>query len=72
MAKKDTDMAKKAINYEEAMAQLENIASRMEAGEFEVDELVAQLKKAKELIKLCNDKLQATDEEIKKILGKGE
>ena len=54
------------------MAQLENIASRMEAGEFEVDELVAQLKKAKELIKLCNDKLQATDEEIKKILGKGE
>ncbi len=65
-------MVKKSINYEEAMAQLEDIAAKMEAGEYEMDELVAQLKKAKELIKLCNDKLQATDEEIKKILGKEE
>lgn len=44
----------------------------MENGEFEVDELVAQLKKAQQLIKLCNDKLRSTDEEIQKILKQGQ
>lgn len=63
-------MAKKEINYEEAMRQLEDIATKMENGEYEVDELVTQLKTAQQLIKLCNDKLCSTDEEIKKILGK--
>jgi exodeoxyribonuclease VII small subunit len=62
-------MQEKKINYEEAILQLENIARRMENGEFEMDELVTQLKKAQELIKLCNDKLRSTDEEVKKILG---
>lgn len=65
-------MQEKEINYEEAILQLENIARRMENGEFEMDELVAQLKKAQELIKLCNDKLRSTDEEVKKILGQDE
>ena len=65
-------MQEKKINYEEAILQLENIARRMENGEFEMDELVAQLKKAQELIKLCNDKLRSTDEEVKKILGQDE
>ena len=62
-------MQEKKINYEEAILQLENIARRMENGEFEMDELVEQLKNAQELIKLCNDKLRSTDEEVKKILG---
>lgn len=65
-------MQKKEINYEEALDQLEEIARKMENGEFEVDELVAQLKKAQQLIKLCNDKLRSTDEEIQKILKQGQ
>ncbi len=65
-------MQKKEINYEEAVSQLEEIARKMENGEFEVDELVAQLKKAQQLIKLCNDKLRSTDEEIQKILKQGQ
>ncbi len=65
-------MQKKEINYEEAVNQLEEIARKMENGEFEVDELVAQLKKAQQLIKLCNDKLRCTDEEIQKILKQGQ
>lgn len=65
-------MQKKEINYEEAVNQLEEIARKMENGEFEVDELVAQLKKAQQLIKLCNDKLRSTDEEIQKILKQGQ
>ena len=53
----------KAMKYEEAMKQLEQIVSKMENDELE------QLKKAQQLIKLCKDKLMKTDKEIQKILS---
>ncbi|MGN1264162.1 MAG: exodeoxyribonuclease VII small subunit [Prevotella sp.] len=59
---------KKDINYEEAVRQLEAIVRNMENDEPDIDSLGEQLKKAKELIKLCKDKLTKTDNEIKKIL----
>ena len=62
-------MQKKEINYERALEELESIASKMEKGEFEMDELIVNLKKAQELIKLCKDKLQKTDVEIQNILN---
>jgi exodeoxyribonuclease VII small subunit len=62
-------MQTKEINYEEAVNQLEAMAQKMENGEFELDELVAQLKKAQELIKLCSDRLRSTEGEIQKILN---
>jgi exodeoxyribonuclease VII small subunit len=60
------------MKYEEALNQLETIVRKMEQGEYDIDELTEQLKKAQQLIKLCRDKLTKTDEEIKKILGKNE
>lgn len=60
------------MKYEEALNQLETIVRKMEQGEYNIDELTEQLKKAQQLIKLCRDKLTKTDEEIKKILGKNE
>lgn len=60
------------MKYEEALQQLETIVRKMEQGEFDVDELTEQLKKAQQLIKLCRDKLTKTDAEIKKILDKCE
>lgn len=62
-------MAKKEIKYEEAVAQLEEIVDKMENDELDIDQLSDQLKRAKELIKLCKDKLTKTDEEIKKLLS---
>lgn len=62
-------MAKKEIKYEEAVAQLEEIVDKMENGELDIDQLSDQLKRAKELVKLCKDKLTKTDEEIKKLLS---
>jgi exodeoxyribonuclease VII small subunit len=58
------------IKYEEALRQLETIVSRMEAGEYDIDQLADQLKTAQKLIRLCRDKLTKTDAEIKKILEK--
>lgn len=58
------------LKYEEAVRQLETIVEKLEKNEMDIDELSAQLKKAQQLIKLCNDKLTKTDAEIKKILEK--
>ena len=55
------------LKYEEAMAQLEAIVRKMEANEYDIDELAMQLKTAQQLIKLCRDKLTKTEEEIRKL-----
>ena len=60
---------KKEIKYEDALHELEEISRNMESGEYDVDELATQLKKAQKLIKLCRDKLTKTDQEIQKILN---
>ncbi|QUB46545.1 exodeoxyribonuclease VII small subunit [Prevotella sp. oral taxon 475] len=62
-------MAKQEMKYEEAVAQLEEIVSKMETGELDVDSLSTHLKMAQKLIKLCKDKLTKTDSEIKKMLN---
>ncbi len=56
------------MKYEEALKELDQIVQKMERNEYGIDELTTQLKKAKELIKECKDKLTKTDEDIKKIL----
>jgi exodeoxyribonuclease VII small subunit len=60
------------MKYEEALHQLETIVSKMEQGQYDIDELAEQLKNAQKLIKLCRDKLTKADSEIKKILQKEE
>lgn len=57
------------MKYEAAIRQLESIVAKMENDELDIDQLSAQLKEAKELVKLCKDKLTKTDEEIKKLLA---
>ena len=59
----------KQPKYEEAFAELQAITHKMENDELDIDQMSEQLKRAKELIKLCKDKLTKTDEEIKKILA---
>lgn len=58
---------KQEMKYEEAFAQLQDIVRKMEADEYSIDEIAAQLKTAQRLIKLCKDKLSKTEEEISKI-----
>ncbi len=58
--------------YEEALAQLETIVRKMEANEFDIDELAVQLKAAQRLIKFCKDKLTKTEEELLKIQSQRE
>lgn len=62
-------MAKVVMKYEDAVAQLEEIVEKMENDELDIDQLSEQLKRAKELVKLCKDKLTKTNGEIKKLLS---
>lgn len=56
------------IKYEEAVRQIEDIVSRMENDELDIDSLSAELKTAQKLIKMCKDKLQKTEDDVKRIL----
>lgn len=59
---------KQNLKYEEAIRQLEDIVSKMENDELDIDQLSTQLKQAQQLVKLCKDKLTKTDADIKKLL----
>ena len=52
------------------MSELEKIVDGMEQGQLDIDTLGSQLKKAKQLITLCRDRLAKTDAEIKELLEK--
>ena len=58
------------MTYEEALTKLEAIVSRMESGQYSVDELAAQLQEAQRLIEQCREKLNKAETEITKILKK--
>ena len=57
-------MAAKKQTYEQAMKRLEEIVSRIDSNELDIDSLSEKLKEAQELIKFCRDKLYKADEEL--------
>jgi exodeoxyribonuclease VII small subunit len=54
--------------YTEAFEELQQIVADIEDGEISVDELSVKVKRASELIKICKEKLTATDSDVSKIL----
>lgn len=61
-------MSKKTLKYAEAITELNAILDDLEAETIDVDELAEKVKRAVELIKLCREKLNATELEVKKIV----
>ncbi len=60
-------MAKKEFSFNEAVKEIEKILRNIENGDLDVDKLSEEVKRASELIKLCQKKLRATEEEINSI-----
>jgi len=56
-------------SFNKAVEELENILEQIESGELDVDELSGKVKKASELLRLCQAKLRDTEEEIDKIIN---
>ncbi|NPA37477.1 MAG: exodeoxyribonuclease VII small subunit [Chlorobi bacterium] len=59
----------KKISYSEAVREIEDILSKIENEELDVDELSDKVKRVSLLIRICKDKLFKTEEEVEKILN---
>jgi exodeoxyribonuclease VII small subunit len=59
---------KKAVTYNEAMAEVEEILEKIENEELDVDDLAEKVKRVAVLLKICKDKLLKTNEQVEQIL----
>lgn len=57
-------MTKTAFSFNSSIAEIEKILKTIEDGEPDIDKLAAKVKRAAELIKLCQKKLRETEKEI--------
>lgn len=55
---------KKTPSYSEAYEELQAIATKLESGKADIDELAALVNRAKELVKYCQDKLRMTEKSL--------
>ena len=65
-------MAKSKLTYQEALAEIELILSKMQNSELDIDQLEKDVKRASELIAFCKEKLKTTEDKLSKMLEEGE
>jgi exodeoxyribonuclease VII small subunit len=58
----------KELTYKEAVARLEDIMSRVQAGNVDIDELTKILAEAQELITFCRNHIYKVEEDVKGII----
>ena len=58
-------MAKKKLTYTEAVAEIEQILSRLRGEQIDVDTLAAEVKRATELIAQCKAQLTEVEKAVK-------
>jgi exodeoxyribonuclease VII small subunit len=56
-------------SFEEAMAELEQLVARMEAGELPLEASVAAYKRGSELVRFCTAQLDKVDSQVKLLEG---
>lgn len=68
MSKKLTSSVQPA-SFEEAMAELQQLVAKMEAGELPLEASVAAYKRGSELVKYCAAQLDKVDNQVKVLEG---
>jgi len=63
-----TPKQKKTPGFEESMAEVEAILSRLESGEVPIDDLSAEVERAVGLVDACRAKLRATELEVQEFV----
>lgn len=61
-------MKQDELSYTDAFTELQDIVAAIEEGEISVDALSQKVKRAALLIKICQAKLSATEEDVNDIL----
>ena len=67
MAKKEEE----ALGFEAALKRLETIVEEMEAGETDLDTMIASFEEGQKLVKFCTAKLNEVEKKIEKIVKDG-
>jgi exodeoxyribonuclease VII small subunit len=62
-----TAKSKKAPSYGEAAGRLEEILTKIEEGQVDIDELSGLVEEAAALVQLCRGKIQAAEVQVKTI-----
>ena len=57
------------LSFEESLKRLEEIVNKLENGDVPLDDAIEEFKNAMDLVKICNDKLNAAEESIAKIVN---
>jgi exodeoxyribonuclease VII small subunit len=65
---KKLDLMADELRYNEAISEIEAILRQIESEELDVDDLSAKVKRAYFLLKLCKEKLHATEKDIEQIV----
>jgi exodeoxyribonuclease VII small subunit len=60
----------KPATFEIALAELEQLLVRLEAGALPLEQLLSQYQHGAELLKFCRDRLEAVEEQVK-VLDQG-
>ena len=56
------------LSFEESLEKLEEIVNKLENGNVPLDDAIDEFKKAMDLVKICNEKLEDAEESIAKIV----
>jgi len=54
-------------SYEQALAELDQLVQRMEAGQLSLDHLLENYRRGAELLAFCRQRLQAVEEQVKRL-----
>lgn len=60
------------IKYSKAMERLEEIITKIESEQIDVDELSEKVKEAVSLVKVCKDKIEKAEMQVKDVIQKFE
>jgi exodeoxyribonuclease VII small subunit len=57
------------LNFEQALAELEKIVSRMESGDLSLEQALAAHKRGLELARLCQQRLESAQQQVNVLEG---
>ena len=64
-------MAKKTFSFSEAVGEIDRLINEIENGKLDIDKMSDQVKRVSGLIKDCQKKLRATEDEINSLFKEG-
>ena len=65
MARTSVTTPKDPASYEQAVAELDVLVQRMEAGQLPLDQLLDSYRRGADLLAWCRQRLQAVEEQVK-------